>query len=152
MEQYGRRTSLRFSGIPSANNETADQVLVKVKELARELVPDLTDRDFDRAHRVGKPTDREGRPIERQVIVKFTSFWARTKMYRKRVKVQGKPRFYIDQTKRRYELRKLAVEYVKNKSLVDFVFADINCNLTIRFKNGRYEYFNSEEELVRLCE
>ena len=119
--------------------------------MACELVPELEERDFDRAHFVGKPTDRNGKPVERQVIVKFTSFWARTIVYRNRSREQGKPRFYIDQTKRRYELRKKAVEYVKAKPLVDFVFADINCNLTVRYKNGKYNFFNSMEELERLC-
>ena len=44
----------------------------------------------------------------------------------------------------------MAVEYVKAKPEVDFVFADINCSLCVRFKNGRYDFFNSEEELYRI--
>ena len=150
-EQYGRRTSLRISGIPSNVNETSEQCLSKVKEEVLKLVPGLNDRDFDRAHRVGKPTSRDGTAQERQIIVKFTSFWARTSVYRNRAKEQGRPRFYIDQTKRRFQLRKKAVEYVKTKPTVDFIFVDINCNLSIRFKNGKYGFFNSEEELIKLC-
>ena len=54
-------------------------------------------------------------------------------------------RFYIDQTKRRFQLRKTAVDMVKDKPDVDFVFVDINCNLCIRFKDGVFKFFNSEE-------
>ena len=89
------------------------------------------------------------------MIVKFSTFRARTDVYRNRKKNsdqgdKGKVRFYIDQTKRRFELRKMAVEHVKGKPDVDFVFADINCNLCIRFSNGRYGFFNSENELINL--
>ena len=48
---------------------------------------DLADRDFDRAHHVGKPIDREGNPVkDRQFIVKFTPLRAWTKVCCNRVK------------------------------------------------------------------
>ena len=90
--------------------------------------------EIDRAHRVGYAVDREGKPVkEQQMIVKFSAFRARTDVYRNRKKNsdqgdKGKVRFYIDQTKGRFELRNMAVEHVKGKPDVDFVFADINCN------------------------
>ena len=85
------------------------------------LLNDLVDRDFDRAHRVGPSHDRDGKlRADRQMIVKFTSFWARSKVYRARPKV-GDIRVYIDQTKRRFNLRKMAADYVKDKPEVDFV-------------------------------
>ena len=112
--------------------------------------------DFDRAHRVSKPTDGQGNQVgERQMIVKFSTFRARTMAYRNRKKAVGNRdgggvRFYIDQTKRRFQLKKKAVEYVQNKPQVDFVFVDVNGNLCIRLTNGQFKYFNSEEELVNL--
>ena len=119
------------------------------------LENELVERDFDRAHRVGSTTDREGNQIkERQMIVKFTSFQARTNVYSNRPKFnnreEGEIRIYVDQTKRRFNLRKMAIDYVKNKPKVDFVFVDINCSLCIRFKSGQYKFFNSEEELLNL--
>ena len=79
------------------------------------LQNDLVDRDFDRAHRVGPSHDRDGKlRTDRQMIVKFTSFWTRSKVYRARPKV-GDIRVYIDQTKRRFNLRKMAADYVKYK-------------------------------------
>ena len=100
---------------------------------------------------MGKPIDREGNPVkDRQIIVNFTSFRAWTKVYRNRAKDEGKPCFYIDQTLRRYKLRQMAVEYVKNKSNVHFVFVDVNCNLCVRMNNGQYKFFNSEEYLFKI--
>ena len=150
-EQYGRRTSLRINGVKYAENENADDCLGKVKKVIQNLGIELDERDFDRAHRVSKPFDREGNPVkDRQIIVKFTSFRVRTKVYRNRGKDAGKPRFYLDQTLRRYQLRQMAVEYVKNKPNVHFVFVDVNCNLCVRMNSGQFKFFNSEEELIKI--
>ena len=151
-EQYSRRTSLRISGIPLKVNETAEESLGMVKEEVQKLGLKISDCEFDRAHGIGHAKDRQGTVLkERQMIVKFSSFRARTLVYRNRKKGPGDHvRFYIDQTKRRFDLRKKAVEYVKDKPDVDFVFADVNCSLCIRFKSGRYDHFNSEDELFNL--
>ena len=146
------KKSPRISGIPLNGNETAEESLGKVKKEVEKLGLKISDCEFDRAHRIGYQKDRQGNILkERQMIVKFSSFRARTLVYRNRKKGPGDHvRFYIDQTKRRFDLRKKAVEYVKNKPDVDFVFADVNCSLCIRFKCSRYEHFNSEDELFNL--
>ena len=135
-------------------NETAEQCLQKVKNEVMKLGVPLADCEFDRSHRIGRSVDRDGNKKERQVIVKFATFRARTLVYRSRKgdgkNEAGKVKFYVDQTKRRFELRKLAVEYCKDKPEVGFVFVGINCNLCIRFKSGEFKFFNSKEELVKL--
>ena len=146
-EQYSRRTSLRVNGIPYDQNETAENCLQKVKTEIAKLGVNIENCEFDRAHRIG--VSKEGEHKERQMIVKFTTFRARTEVYRNR-KREGKIRFYIDQTKRRFTLKRMAMDYVKSKPEVDFVFVDVNCNLCIRFKNNTYKFFNSEEELYKL--
>ena len=40
-----------------------------------------------------------------------------------------------------------ARELMKNNDDIDFAFADINCSLGFRYKNGSFRYFNSEIEL-----
>ena len=77
--------------------------------------------------------------------MRFTSWRSRTLVYRHRSK-EGNVSFYIAETKRCFKLRKTAVDMVKDKPGVDFVFVDINCNLCIRFKKGAFQFFNSEEE------
>ena len=151
-EQYSRYTSLRLNGIPYSGNESAKQSLKKVKDEVFKLglQNDLVGQDFDRAHRVGPPHDRDGKlRTDRQMIVKFTSFWARSKVYRAQPKV-GDIRVYIDQTKRPFNLRKMAVDYVKDKPEVDFVFDDINCSLCVRLKNGQFKFFCSKDELLSI--
>ena len=149
-EQYSRRTSLRINGINYEKNETAAQCLEKVKKEVTKLGIKLDDCEFDRAHRIGRSVDGK----DRQMIVKFATFRARTLVYRNRNKdgknEAGKVKFYIDQTKRRFDLRKMAVDYCEEKPQVDFVFVDINCNLCLRFKSGEFKFFNSKEELVNI--
>ena len=145
-EQYTRRSSLRINGIPSSSNETAKDCLDKVKGEVAKLGIQVQDCEFDRAHRIGPTVDREGKPIkDRQMIVRFSTFRARTAVYRNRKNGNKDVRYYIDQTKRRFELRKMAVKHCEDKLDVDFVFVDVNCNLCIRLKNGKFEFFNSNE-------
>ena len=35
---------------------------------------------------------------------------------------------------------------------VAFVFAGINCRLTVRTKSGRFHHFNSQEQLIEISE
>ena len=106
-EQYTRRQSLRINGIRTSANETAKDCLEKVKGEVAKLGLQVQDCEFDRAHRVGPTVDRAGNPIkDRQMIVRFTTFRARTAVYRGRKNGNKDVRFYIDQTKRRFELKK----------------------------------------------
>ena len=99
---------------------------------------------------VGYTVDREGKPVkEQQMIVKFSTFRALTEVYRNRKKNndqgdKGKVRFYIDQTKRRSELRKMAVEHVKGKPDVDFVFADITATYAFALVMVGMGFLNSK--------
>ena len=57
---------------------------------------------------------------------------------------------YMDLTKHRFMLKKLAQDRIKGNSLVDFVFADVNNNICLRLKNGQFKFFNSEEEFDKI--
>ena len=79
------------------------------------------------------------------MIVKFTSFRDSTKVYRARKKLNDvKIRF--DLTKKRIVLLNKAAEIANKYSCVQFVFADVNCNLAAKRKNGGFIFFNSVEE------
>ena len=56
----------------------------------------------------------------------------------------------VELTKRRYLLLGEARELIKNNDDIDFAFADINCSLGFRYKNGSFRYFSSENELHNL--
>ena len=148
-EQYQRRQSLRISGIPCNENEkeTGAVCLNKVITEVKKLGINTDELKFDRAHRVGRVNkDKDGKDLPQLMIVRLSTWNDRTIIYRNRDK-KGNVRFFLDLTKRRYELKKKAINRVKDNPEVDFVFTDVNCNLCIRLKNGNLKFFNSEEEL-----
>ncbi len=69
---------MRISGVGGEHfDENTDQI---VMQMATDLGANLSVTDIDRSHRIGKP--KPGRP--RQIIVKFTSYWARNEVFGKR--------------------------------------------------------------------
>ena len=150
-EQYTRRLNLRINGIPCGDKEkeTSESCLTKVMAEVGKLGIAADASSFDRAHRIGPlKRDENGKALPRPMIVRLTSWRARTNIYVNRKKENGtKVKFYVDLTKRRFQLKKTAYERAANNPNVDFVFADVNCNLGIRFKNGEFRFFNSVEEL-----
>lgn len=79
-EQYSRRNNIRISGCPETANEDTDNIVLK---MASDIGCDLQLHEIDRSHRVGKPGENRTRP--REIIVKFTSYRARQKLYKMRV-------------------------------------------------------------------
>ena len=154
LESYTRRQNLRIVGIPEPNDasETSEDCLTKVKEEISKLdgVHVYLDVAIDRAHRVGPKRDRQGNPIQRPMIVRFTSWKARTHVYTKRNKERREVRFYVDLTKRRVDLKKKAIEKTQNNNKVSFVYADVNNNICLMLSDDRKKIFNSEDELDRI--
>ena len=152
LESYTRRQNLRIVGIPESTEgpENADACLQKVKEEIAKLDTNINlDAAIDRVHRVGPKKDRSGNPIQRAMIVRFTSWKSRTHVYQKRKKGNDNTgaRFYVDLTKRRVELKKKAIEKIAGNEKVAFAYADINNNICLLLEDGKKKVFNSEEEL-----
>ena len=84
--------------------------------------------------------------MSQQVIVKFKGFIPRTRVCRAR-KHKSDVSVQLDLTKRRYDLLKAACTRIKSADSVEYTFADINCSLGLRLKNGSFKFFNSSEEL-----
>ena len=154
LESYTRRQNLRIVGIPEPDDasETSEDCLTKVKEEISKLdgVHVNLDVAIDRAHRVGPKKDRQGNPIQRPMIVRFTSWRSRTHVYIKRNKERREVRFYVDLTKRRVDLKKKAIEKTQNNHKVSFVYADVNNNVCLMLSDDRKKIFNSEDELDRI--
>ena len=129
----------------------------KVKECCESVQVPFTQEDIDRAHRIGMEyTDENSGKRVKSIIVKFQSWRARKQFCDARPKNfkggQKKPgcksfSVSVDLTKRRHLLLREARELIKNNDDIDFTFADINCSLGFRYKNGSFRYFNSENEL-----
>lgn len=76
LEQYGRRNSVRISGVPVRQNEVTDEIVL---DIAQALGVAMDVSEIDRSHRVGKPTNRN-----RDILVKFVSYRSRQKLYSRR--------------------------------------------------------------------
>ena len=53
----------------------------------------------------------------------------------------------MDLTKRRLELKNIAIAKTKNNPKVSFAYADVNNNICLMLKDGTKKFFNTEEEL-----
>ena len=89
--------------------------------------------DFaDRAHRIGpcRASDVD-RQLHQQITVRFSSFRDRTTVYRNRKKL-NKVKILLNVTRKRLNTLKLAFERASGCRDINFVFADINCNLAAK--------------------
>jgi len=134
-EQYSRRYCLRIQGIDQAQYERGVDCVTKVIEVCKNLNINIEEKDIDRAHRVGK--DRK------TMIVKFFSFPKRTSVYKARKNSNdsnGGIRIPIGSSMVEYSP---SVREITDNCPVDFVFADINCNLVAKLKNNKYTFFDN---------
>ena len=129
------RSCLRINGIEKSQNETASDCVDKVLEVCKNLNVDVEKSDIDRAHRVGRE--------RKTMIVKFYSFSKRTNIYKSRKNGNQNIKVHLDLTKPRLRLLDEAKELITEDSLVDFVFADINCNVVARLKSNEYKFFDN---------
>ena len=75
-EQYSRRNCLRISGVPTQTEEDTDDYVV---QMSQTIGANRSIQDIHRSHRVGK---------KRAIIVKFSTYRARNRFYRSRVKAK----------------------------------------------------------------
>lgn len=99
-EQYSRRNCLRISGIQESNNENTDEIVLK---MSSDIGSGIQLPDIDRCHRIGNPNRNRTKP--RDIIVKFSTYRARSDFYKKRtsLKDRGYLRVFVneDLTRRR---------------------------------------------------
>ena len=151
LEQYGRRSNIRIVGVPPKDNETADECLAAVKKIIEDLDINIPDCCIDRAHRIGKVFTRIDGSTGQTILVKFTTWRHRTMIYKLRKNRYFKNKgikIYLDLTKKRNELLTNAKEKANGIEHVDFVFADLNCQLGVKFKDSnKLSFFNDLDDL-----
>ena len=128
-----------------------------VKSCHEKINVPFDQNNIDRVHRIGKKqTDENTGKKVQSVIVKFKSWKSRKEFYDARpinfVNDKKKPglnffNVFVDLTRRRYLLLKTAKGIIKDNPDLSSVYADINCSLGVKFKNGSFEYFNRLNEL-----
>lgn len=150
VEQYQRRLCLRISGIDMEPKEIGENCLEKVKEVFKELNADVPDLAIDRAHRIGKTKTENGKS-SRQMIVRFTTWRHRTRVYHARkTKTSGNYKVHLDITKKRLDMIGRANLWLTQNGRVNcFAFADVNCRPCLKLEDG-FHYFSNEMELEQL--
>ena len=81
------------------------------------------------------------------IIVKFTTFRHRTLLCRARKKLKNGVKLHIDLSRKRFKLLLDPQKYVENVGEVQFLYADVNCNLKVKFRNNDESFFTSMQEL-----
>ncbi len=82
LEQYSRRNALRiWFPQPEIQGEDTDKLVL---DFAKEIEVDLQPTEIGRSHRVGPPNKNRTKP--RAVIVKFTTYNTRRRLYEARMK------------------------------------------------------------------
>ena len=173
-EQYLRRSNIRINGIslpPKGSDESPEVISKIVKDVCTDLGVAVEPGDVFRAHRIGKKKkDEDTGRFHQSVIVRFRSWNARCALYRARPTRQrprknqsappaGYKSVSLDLTKESFRLLDLAREKirqnVKDNDTGDghnkvFCYADINCNLVVRFGDKNLKFFRNERELNKL--
>ena len=114
------------------------------KEVFTDKKFNIPENCMDRAHRIGNKKVVDG-VLSQIMIVRFT-------IWRYRTVISNKYSIFLDLTIQRLNLLKRARDLVNGNDKVDFVFADVNCRLTIKLKDGRFRFFDNFEALEKLIQ
>ena len=152
-DQYSRRQNLLIDGIPLRKHEKPEDIRRQVMNEIRNLDLDIDEIELDRAHRAEEPyEDNKGRWCQ-PVIARFVSWDPRNEVYQARKDSKFKFRAHL--TPRRELILNYACEQIAKHSFIsekiDFAFADKNCSLQVRAKDGRFLGFSSELEFDGLA-
>ena len=143
-EQYSRRNSLRISGIAEDENQTSEQIALKL--IKDDLGLDMDASSLDRVHRVGKISSDRKSP--RPILVKFSTYRQRHNVFKKKNLLKGRA-VYIneDLTKYRAKLLYTARKLKKDRAISDCWTHD--GQILVKTTHGLIQPINDETELQR---
>ncbi|XP_072172018.1 uncharacterized protein [Diadema setosum] len=88
LEQYGRRESLRFFGVPEKQSEDTDSVIRDVVQQHLNIL--LNEKNIARSHRITpKPGNSSHGRGPKPIIVRFTTYNIRRNVYEAKSKLKG---------------------------------------------------------------
>ena len=114
---------------------------------------EIPNEAVDRAHKIGPSYTDENLNVEcKSVIVRFTTFRRRTMVYGAKKKIKPGVRVKLDLTKSRCTLLTDANKVVKHNPDIKFCYADINCQLKIKWADESIDgkFFSRLDELQEL--
>ena len=71
VEQYSRRSNLRFSGIPEADNDVEDTTEKILQIINDDMEVPVSSDQVERSHRLGPKVDKNGKARQRNIIIRF---------------------------------------------------------------------------------
>lgn len=116
LEQYGRRTSLRFHNVPMAQGDLqkTDQLIVDIVNTKLKITPPLCVDDINRSHIIGKINNDKG-----QLICRFKNWKIKNSIYMLKKNLKNNPeKIFIteDLTKtRQFIVKELNAQKRENK-------------------------------------
>lgn len=155
LENYSRR----LCGIDSKDGETKEDIKGIIYQCFDEINVDIPIDRIYRFHRVGKPFfNKYAKKQQQDIIIKFKDWEDRCTVYKNRPRWHvinnddsiKKPalRFSIklELSKDRMKLLKYAINSNNaiEDSPINYIFADINCNLVCKLNNNEFKYFVNE--------
>jgi len=84
VEQYSRRSNLRFSGIPEADNDVEDTTEQVLQTINDDMEVPVSRDQVERSHRLGPKVDRNGKARQRNIIIRFNRESVRDRVYKAR--------------------------------------------------------------------
>ena len=159
-ESYSRKDSLRISGIPITPNEDNISLQAAVVDKLSELGVVIDDNDFFRLHRSGKPqplnrfkqylnkAHKANLPINpednaetAEVIVRFTRWAPRAKVYDLHYKKNVGITVKCDLTKYRQDILRLARQYLSDNNLRGYCYNNAECKLIMKDVSTNKRHF-----------
>lgn len=149
LEQYGRRTSLRFHNVPKpgtdeGNTDTESAVI----SICEKMGVTITSDDIDRSHPIGRPN----RNNKLQIICKFKTWKAKNKVFSAKKELQNNSdKIFIteDLTRYRQSIVSKLIEAKKRKSILSFWTFDGRIYIKME-QNGEKLEVTSLDEINRL--
>ena len=93
LQQYGRRTNIRIEGIEFKDNESSDDLKVKIEQTLQSVGVDVRDDLLERYHRSGAPYHYNGKRVA-QTIVRLR-FWKQRFQAQRGKKVARDNKIYL---------------------------------------------------------
>ena len=165
-EQYSRKDSLRISGIAITNDEDNASLQQSVITKLGEHGVQIENNDIYRLHRSSKPQpmnnfnkylnkiNKRQLPIDQddytetsEVIVRFTRWAPRSRVYDLHYKHDLPIKVKCDLTKFRQDLLKVARQYLEDKKLKGYVYSTGECKLCIKnCDTGKRLFFSNFDD------
>ena len=151
LEQYSRKVNLRLNDIEIFNNDNPLKIMGYIKREVEKLNLDITDKEYDRCHRIGKTYRKNGKTYQ-PVILRMCSWRTRNDIYVNRKNLP----FFVgaDLTSERQRMfdwaKKDLKECVSSQKVVSYVFIDDNCKMKMKTASGKYLFFSTWNEYLSL--